>query len=293
MIEQVKPRERRLLIDLVREAGIDVSDWSNFKGGSAKASVNPKYCYEWVFVGTGFILLNLWFDNIIEREGVLKQELNLRERAGRSTSPTKSGIWKRRAAATERAVALAFQRNWPVRVVVCDGVRRDATDPTAKASKVERRLLDEELWTVETFDERTGDCVLARGMLSGRYRDQFDNQNNCDGPDTREISGRIFVRKNEVRQYALRRARGFCEWCRAPGFLTLDGRIYLETHHVRPLNEGGHDVVENVVALCPNHHREAHHSKNALLMRQRLLDVARSDRPMTSSANTRPAPPAG
>ena len=50
-----------------------------------------------------------------------------------------------------------------------------------------------------------------------------------------------------------------------------NGKVYLETHHVVPLHEKGPDSVSNVVALCPNHHREAHHGKNRAQIREQLL----------------------
>ena len=49
-LNDIKPTERLRVIDLVKAAGLDVRDWSKFKGGKAKAAVNPKYCYEWSFV---------------------------------------------------------------------------------------------------------------------------------------------------------------------------------------------------------------------------------------------------
>jgi 5-methylcytosine-specific restriction endonuclease McrA len=38
---------------------------------------------------------------------------------------------------------------------------------------------------------------------------------------------------------------------------------YCEVHHVVFLSDGGADKIENVVCLCPTHHREAHFGKNA------------------------------
>ncbi|MBI5908921.1 MAG: HNH endonuclease [Betaproteobacteria bacterium] len=52
-----------------------------------------------------------------------------------------------------------------------------------------------------------------------------------------------------------------------------DGRTYIETHHVIPLAENGPDSVSNVVALCPNHHRETHHGREAGAIRIRLLEL--------------------
>ncbi len=53
-----------------------------------------------------------------------------------------------------------------------------------------------------------------------------------------------------------------------------NGSIYLETHHVTSLAEGGSDSESNVVALYPNHHREAHFGINRMEMRDSLSKLA-------------------
>jgi 5-methylcytosine-specific restriction protein A len=81
------PTEKTRVIDLVRAAGVDVSDWANFKKGKnkKKAGVNPKYCYEWAFVQTNeVVVLNIWFDALKERAGKIWCELNERESALRA-----------------------------------------------------------------------------------------------------------------------------------------------------------------------------------------------------------------
>jgi predicted HNH restriction endonuclease len=37
-----------------------------------------------------------------------------------------------------------------------------------------------------------------------------------------------------------------------------DGEPFLESHHVRPLADGGSDKTTNAVVLCPNCHRRSH-----------------------------------
>lgn len=85
-----------------------------------------------------------------------------------------------------------------------------------------------------------------------------------------------FERDSRVAAFALARAGGKCELCGedAP-FLDASGEPYLEVHHIIPLAEGGPDVVENVAALCPNCHREAHLGIRALSLRQLLLPKVR------------------
>ncbi len=57
----------------------------------------------------------------------------------------------------------------------------------------------------------------------------------------------------------LARAKGNCELCGALGFECEDGSRYLESHHIIRLADDGVDRMTNVIALCPNHHREAHY----------------------------------
>jgi 5-methylcytosine-specific restriction protein A len=82
------------------------------------------------------------------------------------------------------------------------------------------------------------------------------------------MSGSYF-RDNKVRQAVLARANGRCEYGtvqpKGQQCLTFekpDGSQYLETHHVIKLSEKGRDKESNVIALCANHHKEAHFGKN-------------------------------
>ncbi len=81
-----------------------------------------------------------------------------------------------------------------------------------------------------------------------------------------------FERDPLVRAFVLRRSAGKCECCGndAP-FVDQDGEPFLEVHHINPLANGGEDMVENTAAICPNCHRECHHGRNAVTLRQRLL----------------------
>ena len=77
-------------------------------------------------------------------------------------------------------------------------------------------------------------------------------------PNRTTFVGSSFSRDNRVRNKVLKRANGKCEHCGERGFKKPDGAYYLETHHIISLAEQGPDTLDNVIALCPNHHREAH-----------------------------------
>ncbi|GAB7542770.1 HNH endonuclease [Cupriavidus sp. 8B] len=89
---------------------------------------------------------------------------------------------------------------------------------------------------------------------------------------TREVTRSEYVRSRLVRDAVLRRAGGNCELCGVDGFLLPSGALFLETHHVIPLCEDGPDNEQNVVALCPNDHREAHYGERANELKKVLLE---------------------
>lgn len=272
-LESLCPTDKRLVMDLVQQAGIDVSDWANCAGPPA---ANPKYCYEWAFIAPDrVVVLNLWYQAMVERDGIITLQDNLRQQARMYASIRGKSTWRKRAEKMDEAVRYAYSKELSIRVVVLDGQARKHEDTEAEASRVEARLLDAVPWAVTAYDERTGDFTVMRGALPGRLVDQFELGGKPDTPtEERSVSGTILVRSTIVRQHALRRAGGRCEWCGEYGFATHDGAIFLETHHIVRLSEGGPDTAENVVALCPNHHREAHHGASREGMRESLLRKA-------------------
>ena len=79
-----------------------------------------------------------------------------------------------------------------------------------------------------------------------------------DSPDRIRSEVWTYARDPKVRAAVLKRAGDHCEFCGHVGFMKPDGTRYLETHHVIALANDGEDRVTNVIALCPNDHREAH-----------------------------------
>ncbi len=174
----------------------------------------------------------------------------------------------------------ANRLSWPVRVIICDGGRREAG---ATKSNADSRTLDSEQWHIKDYNPDNGDCLLVRGLAIAPFIDQFELDNLQEGkPSRKETTTSVFERNPKIRTYVLERAKGFCELCGEEGFKTSSGSIYLESHHIQALSESGCDSINNVIALCPNHHREAHYGvdnekfKQSLLMRiEKLNRVAK------------------
>ncbi|NWO11379.1 HNH endonuclease [Chromohalobacter salexigens] len=264
ILDEIEPTRRQRVYDLVHAAGVDVSHWDVSKGNSRSAASNPKYCFDWSFVGESAVVLNLWHDGMEEREGIVRYALNPRQTAEKAT-----GRRLLRARQMDAAIQTAMRARLPIRAIVNAGNRKNASNRT---TSVKRRLLDPVAWRVESYDDATGHCTLVRSQARPTFIDQFTAwEIGTESPDKKTVTTEVTARCPQVRQQVLTRANGYCEYCREPGFTTGDGKIFLETHHVIPLAESGPDTPRNVVALCPNHHREAHHGAMRDAIRQQLL----------------------
>lgn len=249
------------------------------RGGAEKAASNPKYCYEWSYENyeKELIVLSLWHKNCEMLDGAIVQKLNLRETAKDAASSPQS----RRATKMDFSLQKANRLNWPVRVIICDGVRKtNATKSTADSRK-----LDSEPWHIENYDSDNGACLLVRGLAAVPFIDQFELDKLPEGKALRkETTTSVFERSPQIRNYVLERAKGFCELCGEKGFKTSSGSIYLESHHIQPLSEDGSDSIGNVIALCPNHHREAHYGMdNEQLKLSLLMCVEKLNKSMQST----------
>jgi|GEM_PF-799785 len=264
-LASIKPVTKERVIDLVEKAGFDISDWANYNGN---ASQNPNYCYEWSFSDPHKgVILNLWFPDFLEKDGKIVSERNFREDA----KHLKKSQWRARAQKMDSAVRSAWENKRPVQVIILDGEMRAVEDEDPAKPSV--RSLDDEFWHVAEYDVGSGRFQLIRGAAyNAVFADQFDQPpEGSDSPESKSVASRVYPRDPRIRNWVLDRAQGKCEFCGQKGFTTKAGKIYLETHHVIALCDGGPDVVTNVIALCPNDHRQAHFGEYKEQMKLELL----------------------
>lgn len=285
------PQSHQDVIDLVSRAGVDVSGWYRKKDGLPAQSPrsNPNYCYNWAFGGNDQpAVICLWHSDLSASQTDVIFTGNFREHAASlsriaDTAGEAPDVRSRARSQAERAkqldslVAEVAQHERPLRVIVVEGHRRSDEGLGKESSIVKRRKLDSARWYVQRYVEATGELLLVREALLPQVRlpaaaepapyvDQF-----AEPAARRDSSSSAFIRKKSVRDAVLARAKGVCELCGMAGFATPSGAIYLETHHVIPLSEAGPDVEQNVVALCPNDHRQAHFGTSAASVRAILL----------------------
>lgn len=274
-LDEIKPTNRQLVMDLVQKAGMDVNDWENFKGGSAKAATNPKYCYEWSFVQGERIVLNLWFGDMLVEEGKIIQRINMRRRAKAEAKSPNEIMWKSRSSRADDALQTAYRLQLPISVIVCEGKRRVDNDASAKASTVSKRLLDPKPWAVVSYDMETGECVLGRDATPVNPSDGFDREDTTLEGFEGETKKRFALhRKREGRlrdlkiRDALRKNDGRL-LCEVPNcgfdFAHVYGAVgkgYAEVHHKVPLSdapsEGRKVVMDDLAVVCSNCHAMIH-----------------------------------
>jgi 5-methylcytosine-specific restriction endonuclease McrA len=133
---------------------------------------------------------------------------------------------------------------------------RSITTPTADSADRIRRLIRKRRTSgIPDLD----DDALATSSLDELRAVALLSQRKFVTPRQRKILYR--ARSAAIRLYVLRRANGYCEGCRSVApFLTSDGSAYLEAHHIHRLADDGPDHPRQVIALCANCHRRAHHS---------------------------------
>jgi hypothetical protein len=267
ILDDLKPQQKPNVIDLLSATGADVSAWSNYKGSPSR---NPAYCYNWSFEQPDeFVTLCLWHRNLDLQGSTVIQRIPHRSPNWSSTSEW-SQVWHRRAAAFDRSLALAFQHQLPLRVIVVDGGRRNETTVT---SGVSGRLLDEVPWAVTEYDYATGKCLLVRGAspVAAAPLDISDPLSWFEGAEKQK-----FVRHRQ-RESSARAAKIAHVLIQNGGRLVCEvrncgfdfekrygslGKDYAQVHHLSPLSyspsKGRVVGLADLAIVCANCHVMVH-----------------------------------
>jgi hypothetical protein len=127
-------------------------------------------------------------------------------------------------------------------------------------------------------EEETDEAIerLARMVNLGQVLERA--RNSVGSPDRRETQSMVFERNPWVRDFARLRSDGHCEMpgCDYVGFEKPDGTPYIEVHHIQSMADTGDDVIENVAAICPDHHAQAHYGKDHEEIQLQLLGAIRT-----------------
>lgn len=253
------------------------------------------------YIGNARRARNRWEERANDaRDASVKQRLNK---------------WRDSAEEMDNILKLCNREGREVRIALVDTKQR-VFDEDNRAS-ADYRALDPESWHLVHYEMQDGSFHVRRGpapiaavtadspaedvtpipadqgqfevsmpeiTLSGYGVGVVDQFVGAEHPVQKTIKGLVWERSALVRQRVLARSGGFCEYCAEPGFLKPNGDIYLETHHVIALSEGGADTEANVIALCPNHHCEAHYGARCAELRAALQQIISEKLCLVSSA---------
>ena len=242
---ELKPKKKERECVLLERAGI-------------KVERSQYFLSEWVHVESGkVVVLNLWFDQMKQRGQALEFDLNYLK------------FTDARGKRNKDRVKQAISENLPFRIIILDGGMGNP-----KGSIVSKRQLDAAIWRVTALDQNTGDYTLTRGAeIENAIDDLSVAPEGNQSPDRASVVVHVIKRDNRVRAHAIKRANGKCEYCNVRGFLTTSGDFYLEAHHIIALCDAGRDTVDNVIALCPQHHRQAHYGKDAESLETEFIKI--------------------
>lgn len=259
-LSALKPVAKPLIIDLVRETGIDVTEWGDFKGSNP--AMNPKYCYNWSFRKPGELVVALFFhDDLTVVDDEIVHDQNIRLRDGRLGGKG-AAQWKKRANELDENLRLAYREGLPIRAIILEGEKRDHLDAESGSSAVEKRLLDPVPWAVTRYDMTTGNCVVMRGAMLTSSTDEDDPEIKGSEGDKRRRY--ILHRRREASlrtkkiQAALYDNNGVlrCEVPRCGFDLKATygelGKEFAHVHHRKPLSEfpaEGREVKLNELAI--------------------------------------------
>lgn len=268
LLDDLKPKKRFLVMNLLEEAGVNISAWANTKG---RPAANPKYCYNWSFEEPGeFVVVCLWHSDLKNRKSTVIRERKRREfHFGHGSN---SQMWLKRAQAFDSCLEAAYRQELPVRVIVVDGDRRES--PEDGSSAVRARLLDGVPWAVTEYDAETGGMLLVRGAspvvpagpaaadrellgFEGRMRRSFILHRQREGR-ARRAKIKDALSKSGGRLICEVKNCGF-DFKERYGAL---GEGYAHVHHLNPLSaspSGGREVkLSDLAIVCANCHAMIH-----------------------------------
>lgn len=188
----------------------------------------------------------------------------------------------------ERTLELVMRENIPAYGLICVAKDPDATPRSIK--RVDAGSL------IRLKIERDGEMIYGLHLerthvlelVNAANRSTSDPSNGLvdleyapagnETPDRALCSSYKVIRDSEVRKHVISQANGKCEYCGVEGFKMKNGQRYLEAHHIIALASQGRDTVDNVIALCADHHREAHYGNDAESLEREFIRIVSDHR---------------
>lgn len=141
----------------------------------------------------------------------------------------------------------------------------ELADKPYKSKQLDEKGIMRSVWIFPV--KPTSDTLSMVGKeLAGKEINKLSNRELVRRADMNQMERKpqktettVYYRDPYLKEIVKRIAEGKCQYCgnNAP-FFDKNGEPYLEEHHVKGLADGGRDIIDNVVAICPNCHRKMH-----------------------------------
>lgn len=134
-------------------------------------------------------------------------------------------------------------------------------------------LVDKDTRKVEKQDRQDIDDILLRDLIE-----------DLDSPENESEQVSI----NKIKRYQsivanLKRVNNYeCQLCHQ-SFVMDNGKKYCEAHHIKALSKNGSQSPENVLILCPTHHRMFHYAVKSVFINDLSTDGKRTIRVMNDT----------
>jgi hypothetical protein len=213
VLSVLRPKTRQYVMDLVKLAGIDVTDWEFSADGHEVKNprANPRFCYDWSFGNAteGYVLC-IWHELLEERNGRVvynsdygahtKQLRDRLQRAG-ATREQRGRLLQqiRRSEAFEEALNSSFHADRAVRIILNAGDMHSDQELGDAAAAVRERSLDVAEWFVHRIDD--GDALIVRGERGARLVEgKTDGMHPPEtvGEDDKWREGQIRIRQGQA-----------------------------------------------------------------------------------------------
>ncbi len=116
---------------------------------------------------------------------------------------------------------------------------------------------------IKNLKEQDDIIKRTRGLTREEMIDYFKSL-SLNPTEKVVIKAKSYKRNNVAIAY-IKKIRGFkCQFC-GSSILKKNGDLYIEAAHITPKHKKGSELPENILILCPNHHKEFDLGKRTIL----------------------------
>jgi 5-methylcytosine-specific restriction protein A len=137
-------------------------------------------------------------------------------------------------------------------------------------------LMEHEKKQSTALDGASTETLKKIAIEASRLNSELAKEGHMKTASSRKAETEVFIRNPAIASYVKQLANGVCALCNKPApFKDKNNKPFLHAHHIEYLSDGGLDVLENCIAVCPNCHARIHILNNSL-DKEKLIQKVKS-----------------